>query len=67
MTTLSSPTYANFDLLIDRGPAGYRSRVLHSLAGEAIAEFSLPFTPDVAAWNDLGLDCNRFRRGYASL
>ena len=39
-------TYANFDLLIDRSPAGYRARVIHSPAGEAVVEFALPFTED---------------------
>ncbi len=36
--------YANFDLLVERATAGYRARVLESPAGEASAEFSLPFS-----------------------
>ena len=39
-------TYANFDLLIDRSPAGYRARVIHAPAGEAVVEFALPFSED---------------------
>ena len=39
-------SYGNFDLLIDRGPNGYRARVIRSLAGEATVEFTLPFTDD---------------------
>ena len=39
-------SYGNFDLLIDRGPNGYRARVIRSLAGEAAVEFTLPFTAD---------------------
>ena len=50
---VSIPTYADFDLLIDRSPAGYRARVLRSPAGEASVEFALPFTADELA-NFLG-------------
>lgn len=39
-----SASYLNFDLLIDRGPAGYRARVIASPAGEAATDFALPFT-----------------------
>lgn len=38
-----SASYLNFDLLIDRGPAGYRARVIASPAGEAATDFALPF------------------------
>ena len=46
---MSSPTYANFDLLIDRSPTGYRARVIRSLAGEASTDFTLPFTEEELA------------------
>ena len=42
-------SYDNFDLLIDRGPNGYRARVIRSLAGESAVEFNLPFTDDELA------------------
>jgi len=35
--------YLNFDLLVDATEGGYRARVLDSPAGQATAEFSLPF------------------------
>ncbi|HET9021360.1 MAG TPA: CHAT domain-containing protein [Ornithinibacter sp.] len=38
-------TYLDFDLLIEPGAQGYRAKVLDSPAGEAAADFSLPFTP----------------------
>jgi CHAT domain len=37
--------YADFDLLVEHAGQGYRARVLDSPAGEAITEFSLPFSP----------------------
>jgi hypothetical protein len=37
-------TYLDFDLLIERGAQGYRAKVLDSPAGEAVADFSLPFS-----------------------
>ena len=41
---MSIPAFANFDLLIDRGPHGYRAFVIRSLAGEPPAvDFALPF------------------------
>ena len=46
---MSIPTYADFDLLIDRSLAGYRARVLRSPAGEASVEFAFPFTTDELA------------------
>lgn len=44
-------TYLNFDLLVDRSPIGssYRARVIQSPAGEAVTDFSLPFTEDELA------------------
>jgi formylglycine-generating enzyme required for sulfatase activity len=36
--------YENFDLLVDQTPGGLRARVIRSLAGEATADFDLPFT-----------------------
>lgn len=38
--------YLNFDLLIEHGPSSvdYRARVIRSPAGEASADFTLPFT-----------------------
>jgi formylglycine-generating enzyme required for sulfatase activity len=50
-------SYGNFDLLIDRGPNGYRARVIRSLAGESAVEFTLPFTDDELAdflWRSFG-------------
>lgn len=38
-----SASYLNFDLLIDRGPAGYRARVIASPVGDAMTDFALPF------------------------
>lgn len=40
--------HLNFDLFIDHRPAGrsYRARVIQSPAGEAVADFSLPFSTD---------------------
>ena len=35
-------TYANFDLLIDRSPAGYRARVIDVPVGEISVLFDLP-------------------------
>lgn len=37
----------NFDLLIDRGPAGYQARVLRSLAGDAAVDFTLSLPTEV--------------------
>ncbi len=44
-----SASYLNFDLLIDRGPTGYRARVIASPAGEAMTDFALPFGGDELA------------------
>lgn len=41
---MTAPTFANFDLLIERGAQGYRARVIRSLAGEATGQFTWPFT-----------------------
>jgi hypothetical protein len=38
--------YQDFDLLIDRSGEGLRAQVLNSPAGQATAEFRLPFTED---------------------
>jgi hypothetical protein len=35
----------DFDLLIEPAAQGYRAKVLDSPAGQAVADFSLPFTP----------------------
>jgi formylglycine-generating enzyme required for sulfatase activity len=43
---MAPATYANFDVLIDRSPAGYRARVIQSPAGEAAVEFALPFSQE---------------------
>jgi len=40
---MPNPTYLNFDLSIEVGRIGYRSRVIRSEMGEASVEFSLPF------------------------
>jgi formylglycine-generating enzyme required for sulfatase activity len=50
-------SYANFDLLIDQAPNGYRARVIRSLTGETAVEFTLPFTDDELAdffWRSFG-------------
>ncbi len=39
-------SYRNFDLLIERRATGYRARVQDSPAGEAVVDFTLPFTAD---------------------
>ena len=36
--------YRDFDLLIERAAQGYRAQVLNSPAGQATAEFVLPFS-----------------------
>ncbi len=41
---MTAPTFANFDLLIERGAQGYRARVIRSLAGEATGQFAWPFS-----------------------
>ena len=38
--------YHDFDLLIDRSGEGLRAQVLNSPAGQASAEFRLPFSED---------------------
>lgn len=58
---MTIPTYANFDLLIDRGPTGLRSRVLRSLAGDASGTFVLPFEEGELAnflWRTVGVTRN---------
>ena len=37
-------SYLDFDLLIRRAEGGYRAQVLSSPAGEATADFTLPFS-----------------------
>jgi formylglycine-generating enzyme required for sulfatase activity len=37
--------YENFDLLLDRADAGYRARVIRSLAGDAVVSFAKPPVP----------------------
>ena len=40
---MAPAAYANFDVLIDRSPAGYRARVIQSPTGDAAVDFTLPF------------------------
>ncbi len=54
-------TFQDFDLLIVRAGAGYRSQVLNSPAGQASANFDLPFS-DLELEN-LILHVGRTRRG----
>jgi len=53
--------YLDFDLLIERSPEGYRARVLSSPAGQAAADFRLPFS-ELEIENFL-LRIGRTRRG----
>ncbi len=56
---LTISAYENFDLLIDQTAQGLRARVIRSLAGEATADFQLPFTEgELAAFfaDTLGLE-----------
>lgn len=56
---LTINAYENFDLLIDRTPQGLRARVIRSLAGEATADFGLPYAEgELAAFfeDTLGID-----------
>lgn len=39
-------TYENFDLVLERGPAGYRSHLVRSPAGELSEDFGEPLRPD---------------------
>jgi hypothetical protein len=57
--------YLDFDLLIERSPSGYRARVLSSPAGQAAADFSLPFS-ELEVENFL-LRIGRTRRGVRRL
>jgi tetratricopeptide (TPR) repeat protein len=57
--------YLDFDLLIERAPEGYTVRVLSSPAGQARAQFSLPFS-DLELENFL-LRVGRTRRGVRRL
>jgi CHAT domain-containing protein len=41
---MAAISYLDFDLLIERSPTGYRARVLSSPAGQAAADFKLPFS-----------------------
>lgn len=43
---MTTPTYQNFDLLIEPAADGYAVRVLDSPAGQAKTTFSLPFTQE---------------------
>ncbi len=57
--------YLDFDLLIERAEAGYTARVLSSPAGQASADFSLPFS-ELELENFL-LRVGRTRRGVRRL
>ncbi len=57
--------YFDFDLLIEKNQGRYRARVLQSPAGQASAEFALPFS-DVEIEN-LMLRVGRTRRGVRRL
>ncbi|MGB8648224.1 MAG: CHAT domain-containing protein [Anaerolineae bacterium] len=47
---MAAKSYRDFDLLVEHAGQGYRARVLNSPAGQAVADFTLPFTPqDLAA------------------
>jgi hypothetical protein len=54
-------TYHDFDLLIERAQDHYRARVIQSPAGQASAEFALPFTP--VEVENLVLRVGRIRKG----
>lgn len=55
---MSTAAYANFDLLVDRGspPADYRARVIQSPAGEAVTDFTRPFSSSKLADFLQGID-----------
>ncbi len=55
--------YLEFDLLIEHAEQGYRARVLNSPAGQAVADFTLPFS-DLEIENFL-LRMGQTRRGAA--
>jgi len=57
--------YLNFDLLIERTEEGYTARVMNSPAGQASADFSLPFS-ELELENFL-LRVGRTRRGVRCL
>ena len=57
--------YLDFDLLIERAEQGYSVRVLNSPAGQASAQFHLPFS-DLELENFL-LRIGRTRRGVRVL
>jgi hypothetical protein len=58
-------SYLDFDLLIERAEEGYTARVLNSPAGQATADFSLPFS-ELELENFL-LRVGRTRRGMRRL
>ena len=53
-------TYLQFDLLIDRGAAGYRARVLNSPMGQAETAFDLPSLATLEATNPRALGQHLF-------
>src|SRR5262245_34172299 len=57
--------YLDFDLLIERTPSGYRARVIQSPAGQASADFVLPFSDQDL--EILMLRVGRARRGLRRL
>ncbi len=65
---MSTAAYADFDLLVDRGspPTGYRARVIQSPAGEAVTDFTLPFSSAELADFLQGIDQAEPRRRAAS-
>jgi hypothetical protein len=62
---MATITYLDFDLLIEGSEPGYRARVLNSPAGQANAEFTLPFS-ELELENFL-LRVGRTRRGVRRL
>ena len=62
---MATITYLDFDLLFEGSEAGYRVRILNSPAGQATAEFTLPFA-ELELENFL-LRVGRTRRGVRRL
>ena len=58
-------TYLQFDLLIDRGAAGYRARVLNSPMGQAETAFDLPSLATLEATNPRALGQHLFEAVFA--
>ena len=62
---MAKKTFLDLDLLIEGSPAGYKARVLKSPTGEAVNNFSLPFS-DLQIENFL-LRISRTQRGVRGL